>query len=76
MEKEEKVRENRLRRAADRQGLRLTRSRSRDINAIDYGLYALIDYETGGSIFPALANRWVHTLTLDEVEGYLTNPEH
>ena len=53
-------------------GLRLTRSRSRDLDAIDYGLYALIDHQTGGATHPALAQRWVHTLTLDEVEQYLT----
>jgi hypothetical protein len=33
----EKVRENRLRRVADRQGYRLTKSRRRDPRAIDYG---------------------------------------
>ena len=72
MDKAMKVRENKLRRKADRMGLRLTRSRSRDLDAIDYGLYALIDHQTGGATHPALAQRWVHTLTLDEVEQYLT----
>lgn len=71
MDKAMKVRENKLRRMADRQGLRLTRARSRDPHAMDFGLYALLDYQSGGSVFPHLANRWVHTLTLDEVEEYL-----
>lgn len=66
-----KVRENRLRRAADRQGLRLAKSRSRDPNAIDYGLYALIDIQRNFAVNPAIAGRWVCSWTLDAVEEYL-----
>lgn len=40
---EYKVLENRMRRAAERQGLRLEKSRARDPNAIDFGSYQLID---------------------------------
>jgi hypothetical protein len=40
---DEKVRENRLRRMADRQGLRLVKSRRRDPRALDYGTYMLVD---------------------------------
>lgn len=72
MTESEKVRENRLRRKADRRGLRLTKSRTRDPDGIDFGLYALIDIETSGATHPPLAGRWVHTLTLDEVEEYLS----
>jgi len=61
----EKVRENRLRRAAGRQGLRLIKSRRRDPRAVDYGRYwisgenrALLTSEYG--------------VTLDEVEEYLS----
>lgn len=71
MDQETKVRENRLRRMADRQGLRLTKSRTRDPNGMDFGLYALIDIQTGGATHAPLAGRWVHTLTLDDVEEYL-----
>lgn len=39
----EKIRENRLRRMAQRQGLRLEKSRRRDPRALDYGGYWLID---------------------------------
>src|SRR4051812_43735632 len=39
----EKVRENRLRRMADRQGLALRKSARRDPRAIGFGLYFLID---------------------------------
>lgn len=72
MTNDDKVRENRLRRAADRSGYKLTRSRSRDENAIDFGLYALVDVRTGGAVAPAIAGRWVHSMTLNDVEHYLT----
>ena len=42
----EKGRENRLRRMAERQGLRLERSRRHDTRASSYGLYALKTWKT------------------------------
>jgi hypothetical protein len=66
-----KIRENKLRRMADRQGLRLIKSRSRDPRAKDFGLYALIDPETGGAVNPALAQRWPCSWTVEDVEDYL-----
>lgn len=39
----DKVRENRLRRMAERQGLRLEKSRRRDPRALDYGNYWLVE---------------------------------
>ena len=39
----DKVYENRLRRVADRQGLRLEKSRSRDRRALTYGTYHLVN---------------------------------
>jgi hypothetical protein len=68
----EKVRENRMRLMADRQGLRLMKSRSGNPSAIDYGLYALIDHRHGGAVNPALADRWSCSWTLDDVEAFLT----
>jgi hypothetical protein len=67
----DKTRETRLRRAADRQGLRLERSRRRDPRAVDYGRYWLLDLATGDVV--AGASRigrpaW----DLDQVEAYLT----
>lgn len=41
-----KVFENRLRRAAKRQGLELVKSRSRDPRAVDYGGYMLVNAYT------------------------------
>lgn len=43
MNTNEKTQENRLRRSARRQGLRLVKSRRRDPRCIDYGTYMLID---------------------------------
>jgi hypothetical protein len=43
----DKIRDNRLRRMAARQGMTLTRSRRRDPQARDYGMYWLTDTVTG-----------------------------
>ena len=64
MEQDEKVRENRARRAAERQGLRLTRSRRRDVRALDYGKYWL--YRGDEAVTPA------EGVGIDEIEAYLT----
>jgi hypothetical protein len=66
----QKVRENRLRRIADRRGYRLVKSRSRDPHALDYGLYALIDLRTGDTVNPAMINQIYSFCSwgLDEVE--------
>ena len=67
----EKVRENRLRRMAERQGLALHKNRRRDPRARDYGLYWLqwVDAATPSH------DAWIgypDGLTVDEVEAYLT----
>jgi len=62
MENEEKVRENRLRRMAERQGYKLEKSRRRDPRATDYGQLALV---------PAKGKPKVFT-SIDEVEAFLT----
>ena len=67
---DEKVRENRLRRMADRQGLRLVKSRRRDPRAIDYGGWMIVDVVTNGIVAGTEAvgrPSW----SLDEVERYL-----
>lgn len=69
-EQAEKVRENRLRRMAERQGLELQKSRRRDPRAYDYGTYQLIDPYTN-TIAVGDTNRG-YGLTLDEVEKALT----
>ncbi len=59
------VRENRLRRMAARQELRLAKSRRRDPRATDYGQYELIDLYTNTLI--------VTCEDLDQVEYWLTD---
>lgn len=66
---DEKVRENKVRRKLERMGYRLEKSRRRDPDAIDYGLYAIVDPETHGLMHPS-ASWGAHALTLDEVEQW------
>lgn len=66
---DDKVRENRLRRMAARQGLALTRSRRRDPRALDYGLYWL---SRGKGQITDSDDSVLSGVTLDEVEAYLT----
>jgi hypothetical protein len=61
---EEKARENRLRRAAKRQGLRLVKSRRRDPLAVGYGLYWVVATD-GDALLPDQA------MNLDAVEAHL-----
>jgi hypothetical protein len=65
-----KTREQAARRAAARQGLVLEKSRMRDRRGIGYGLYRLVDTETGECV-GAPAGRCNYTLTLDAVERVL-----
>lgn len=71
MTESDKIRENKLRRMAQRQGLALKKSPRRDTHALGYGTYMLIK--------PAASNAIVasslpdgYGLTLDEVERELT----
>ncbi|WP_128639244.1 hypothetical protein [Rhodococcus opacus] len=63
------TRETRLRRAAVRQGLRMTKTRRRDPRATDYGTYQLVDAATGGLKAHRLPGGY--GLTLDDVERVL-----
>ena len=65
-----KIDENRLRRMADRQGMILRKSRRRDPHAVDYGLYALCDVQTGGAIHQH-GPISPYSLTLEEAEEWL-----
>ena len=64
MEQAEKVREIRLRRMAERQGLRLSRSKRRDVRAVDFGKYWL--YRGDEVVTPA------EGVGIDDIEAYLT----
>lgn len=63
-----KVYENRLRRMAERQGLRLEKSRRRDPRAHDYGTYMLIDVATRAVVASGAS---AYGLALDDVERAL-----
>ena len=65
---EYKVLENRLRRAARRQGLHLEKSRTRDPQALDFGRYWLLDDRN--IVF--YGHR--HRTTLDQIAKYLQEP--
>ena len=69
MDVEEKVRENRLRRMANRQGLVVHKSRIRDPRAIGYGGYMISDRLT--NVVVAGAQPYAFTMSMDEVEGFL-----
>ena len=69
----DKIRENRLRRMADRQGLRLQKSRRRDPRAIDYATYMLIDPSTN-TVVAGVGATGRSEFSLDEVEDWLTTP--
>lgn len=69
----DKVRQNRLRRMAERQGLSLTKSRRRDPNALDFGGYMLVDSATNTVVAGSVPVPF--SLSLDEVEAWLTAPK-
>jgi hypothetical protein len=67
---EQKVRENRARRAARRQGLALRKSKQRDPHGLTHGTYMLVDAATEAVI----AASWTgsgYGLTLAQIEEHL-----
>jgi len=67
-----KTRENRLRRMADRRGLKIVKSRRRDPEAIDYGRYMLRDREESNTVVFGATPAGRPVATLDDIEGYLS----
>lgn len=65
---EAKMRENRLRAAAKRQGLELHKSRVRDKRAIGYGVWIIFDPD-------GIVDETAHLGDLDDIERYLTGDE-
>lgn len=70
MDQREKVRENRLRRMAKRQGVAVVKSRRRDPRALDFGGYGIIDPQRNAWL--AGADHHAFELSLDQVEDWLT----
>jgi len=66
----EKIRENYLRRRADRRGWALMKSRRRDPQAYDYGTYMLVERNRNRVIAAGPVGRG-YGLTLDEIEAVL-----
>jgi hypothetical protein len=66
-----KVRENTLRRLAERRGFRLERRRRYDRHAWDYGLYRLVDIRPGAPD----GSKQPFTLTLDDAAAMLTEDD-
>jgi hypothetical protein len=68
MNEDPKVRENRLRRIADRRGYRLEKSARRDPKALDFSRYRLIDVRAKRAV---LGSDHGFSATIDEVEAFL-----
>ena len=66
---EEKIMENRLRRALDRRGLQLQKSRRRDPRAIDFGGYMIVDPATNTAV--AGSAPIAFAMSLADVEAWL-----
>jgi hypothetical protein len=66
----DKIRENRLRRMAERQGLQLQKSRRRDPRATEFGTYQLVDRYN--DTLAAGGGRNGYGMTLDEIERALS----
>jgi len=66
----DKVRENRARRAAARQGLALEKSRRRDHRALGYDSYRFVDVATNSVAYGGNSVGG-YSLNLDDVEEYL-----
>lgn len=67
---EDKVRENRLRRMAQRQGYVLKKSRRRDPRAIDFDGYMLVDAAQNVGVVGYTPH--AYSADLDEIEAFLT----
>ena len=73
MTNQEKVRENRLRRVADRCGLRLQKSRARDPEDLTFGGYQLIDIQCSGVVFGYGNANYGYAASLDDLEEWLND---
>jgi hypothetical protein len=69
MPDEDKVRENRLRRIAERRGYSLEKSRRRDPKAPDFARFRVIEMRENRAVFGAEPHAF--SATLDEVEQWL-----
>ena len=66
---EEKVLENRIRRVAQRRGMKVVKSRRRSSRSVDYGGYMLIDVATNSVILGG--SPIAFSATAEEIDSYL-----
>ena len=69
MDAAEKIRENRVRRMASRQGLALLKSRRRDTRAWDFGTYMLVDVNSNAVV---AGGQNGYGLSLEQIEEHLS----
>src|SRR5579859_2201461 len=74
MSQEDKVKENRLRRIAERRGLRLEKSRRRDQRAPDYNGFMLVDAYKNTVVLGA--THFAYSASLEDVEAFLEEREN
>lgn len=67
----DKIREKRLRNAAKRQGYDITKSRTRDPRALDYGGWMVIDPRSNSIEAGGMGDGF--QMSIDEVEKWLTS---
>lgn len=69
-----KVRENRVRRALDRQGFKLLKSRARDPRDLTFGGYMVVDHQFGGAVAGGHGNAGRgYSMGLEDVERWVDN---
>lgn len=67
---QDKVKENRLRRMAGRQGLKLLKARRIDPRALDYGRYLLVNAQTGVAVHGG--DHLNYRASMSDVDAFLT----
>jgi hypothetical protein len=73
MDQDEKVRENRLRRMAERQGYTLHKSRRRDPLALDFDRWTIVGEDE--RVIAGADGAGRPTMSLDQVEAHLNGGE-
>lgn len=72
-DQELKIKENRLRRMADRQGLALIKSKRRDPRSLDWQRFMIVDKFSNRIVAGELNSP--QSLSIDEVEQFLLSPK-
>lgn len=73
---EDKVRENKLRRKAERIGLRIEKSRVRDPMAPDYGKFWILSEYNRSRLLDGYDQNGKHSFTIEDLEARLNDAEY